>query len=76
MSSTQGQLKNLEDQINQLNRERAELRAEQQRITEELQEERDRHQSELSEKDFAVSQTQKTYQGKYSPEVWVNYIQN
>ena len=62
LSAAQDQLRNLEDNVVQSDREHAELRAEQQRLIEELQEERDRHQSELSERDFAVSQTQKTYQ--------------
>lgn len=57
-------LRDLKTQLEHGDRQSSDLELGRQRLEEELQEERDRHTSDLAERDFAMSQTQITYQSE------------
>lgn len=57
-------LRELGAKLDHGDRQSTDLEVERQRLSEELQEERDRHTADLSERDFAMSQTQITYQSE------------
>ena len=58
-------LRELGAKLDHGDRQSTDLEAERQRLSDELQEERDRHTADLAERDFAMSQTQITYQSEY-----------
>ena len=57
-------LRELTTRVEHGDRQSSDLEQGRQRLEEELQEERDRHAADLAERDFAMSQTQITYQSK------------
>ena len=58
-------LRELGAKLDHGDRQSTDLEAERQRLSDELKEERDRHTADLAERDFAMSQTQITYQSEY-----------
>ncbi|EJD07825.1 nonmuscle myosin heavy chain b [Fomitiporia mediterranea MF3/22] len=63
-SKAEQNLRDLSAELEHGDRQSSDLELGRQRLEEELQEERDRHAADLSERDFAMSQTQITYQTK------------
>ena len=59
------ELRNLSAKLESGDRQSSDIQVIRQRLEEELQEERDRHVSDLAERDFAMSQTQITYQSEW-----------
>jgi myosin protein heavy chain len=60
---TQRRLRELEVQIEAEDRESSELGIHRHRLVQQLQDERQQHQKDLAERDFAGDQTRKKYQG-------------
>ena len=61
-------LRDLSTQLERGDRQSSDLEQVRQRLEEELHEERDRHVADLAERDFAMSQTQITYQSECLPQ--------
>ncbi|KAG8221578.1 P-loop containing nucleoside triphosphate hydrolase protein [Butyriboletus roseoflavus] len=61
---TEHKLRELEQQIEEEDRESSELGIHRRRLAQQLQDERLQHQKDLSERDFAIDQTQKKYQAE------------
>lgn len=59
-------LREISARVERGDRQSSDLEAVRERLEEELQEERDRHTADLAERDFAMNQTQITYQSKRS----------
>lgn len=57
-------LKELEAKLDEEGRESSEVAISRQRLSEELEDERQQHQKDLAERDFTADQTRKKYQGK------------
>lgn len=61
---TERRLQELESKLDEEGRESAEVAMSRQRLSEELEDERQQHQKDLAERDFTADQTRKKYQGK------------
>ena len=57
-------LRELEVKLDEEGRESSEVTISRQRLSEELEDERQQHQKDLAERDFTADQTRKKYQGK------------
>lgn len=64
LSVTEQKLRDMEAKIEEDSRESSDLDLLKQRLAEELQDEREQHQKDLSERDFTADQTRKKYQGE------------
>ena len=50
------------------------MKAEKRRLEEEIGVDRERYQSDLAERDFAIDQTQKKYQSRFLPPLEINVL--
>lgn len=66
LQTTERKLRELEQQIEEEDRESSELGIHRRRLAQQLQDERLQHQKDLSERDFTSDQTRKKYQGNRS----------
>lgn len=65
LQTTEHKLRELEQQIEEEDRESSELGIHRRRLAQQLQDERLQHQKDLSERDFVIDQTRKKYQGNH-----------
>jgi myosin protein heavy chain len=65
LQATEQKLRELEQQIEEEDRESSELGIHRHRLVQQLQDERLQHQKDLAERDFAGDQTRKKYQGEH-----------
>lgn len=65
LQTTGHKLRELEQQIEEEDRESSELGIHRRRLAQQLQDERLQHQKDLAERDFAGDQTRKKYQGNH-----------
>ena len=63
LQAAEQRVRTLEAEIDKEGRESSELTVLRQRLAEELEDEREQHQKDLSERDFTIDQTRKKYQG-------------
>jgi myosin protein heavy chain len=63
LQTTELRLRNLEAKLDEDGRESSDMDILHKRLAEELEDEREQHQKDLSERDFTVDQTRKKYQG-------------
>jgi tyrosyl-tRNA synthetase len=61
--ASEKKLRSLESKLDEEDRESSDLAMIQKRLEEELEDEREQHQKDLSERDFTIDQTRKKYQG-------------
>jgi len=64
LQNTEQRLQQLEARIDEDGRESSDMDVLNKRLAEELEDEREQHQKDLSERDFTIDQTRKKYQGK------------
>jgi myosin protein heavy chain len=65
LQTTEHKLRELEQQIEEEDRESSELGIHRRRLAQQLQDERLQHQKDLAERDFTSDQTRKKYQGDH-----------
>ena len=65
LQTTEHNLRELEQQIEEEDRESSELGIHRRRLAQQLQDERLQHQKDLAERDFTSDQTRKKYQGNH-----------
>lgn len=65
LQTTEHKLRELEQQIEEEDKESSELGIHRRRLAQQLQDERLQHQKDLSERDFTSDQTRKKYQGNH-----------
>lgn len=78
-SKAEQNLRELYAKLEHGDRQSSDLETVRQRLEEELQEERDRHTADLAERDFAMNQTQITYQSELlfaSEKSWIMTLHN
>lgn len=63
LQAAEQKLQQLRSKLEEEGRDSSELGALQQRLAEELEDERAQHQKDIAERDFATDQTRKKYQG-------------
>jgi myosin heavy chain 9/10/11/14 len=64
LRSAEAHIRSLEARLESENRGNSDMELFRRRITEEMEEERDQHQKDLTERDFTIDQTRKKYQSK------------
>jgi myosin protein heavy chain len=64
LRQTEGRLNQVQAKLDEASRQISDFEIERRRMLEEMEDARDQHQKELSERDFTVDQTRKKYQGK------------
>ena len=63
LQTAEQRIRTLEAEMDKEGRESSEMTILRQRLAEELEDEREQHQKDLSERDFTIDQTRKKYQG-------------
>jgi myosin heavy chain 9/10/11/14 len=73
LRKTEARLNQLQTKLDETTREMNEFEIIKRRLLEEVEDERDQHQKDLSERDFTVDQTRKKYQGGLQEGFYVTF---